>query len=335
MVTIKTIAQIAGVSHTTVSRALNDSPLLRAETKTKIQALAKEMGYVPNLSARGLARETPNTIGLFFSSLGFGTTGDFIQTSIEALNSVIGKQYHITIHTLDAIGSGAMLSPSNYDGVVIVSMDQHDDFYIRKVMESGIPCAVVNRDLEQEFLDGGILSVRCQEKEGVYQAVQQMAALGHTQIGYIRGLQSSVADQRRWAGFCQAMEDCGLPVQSQFVCAGDFGVASGYAAAKQLASLDTLPTLVFCASDAMAFGALRLFHEKGISVPETISVVGFDNCVHAMFSVPGLSSIERPIARMVQQAGALLLQTMQGEIPPQQDVRFATRFFHRESVRAL
>lgn len=335
MVTIKTIAEKAGVSHTTVSRALNNSPLIKEETRAQIQAIADSLGYVPNLSARQLANDKSNNIGLFFSNLFFGTTGEFIKSSIEALSKVLGEKYSITIHRLDALGQKAMLSPSNYDGVVIVSMDKNDDIYIRQVIQSKIPCAIVNRKLEDEFAKSGVIYVYCQEKEGVYRAVEQIIKMGHRKIGYVRGIESSIADERRWKGFEQAMRDNGLEINENYICKGNFAVESGYEAVRDLLKQPELPTVLICASDTMAFGAMRMFYENGIRIPEDISIVGFDNSVTTTYSIPSLSSIGRPIKMMVEKAGLMLLQELEGEALEEKCVRFDTVFYERESLRDI
>ena len=159
-VTIKDIAQLAHVSHTTVSRALNGSPLVNEETRQKIRLLAESMNYVPNLSAKGLVRVRSYNIGVFFTSLVHATSSDFIYTVIQSVSDCISGSYNVLFNGIDKLADDYRITTANYDGVLLVSQRPEDDVWIQRIQAAGVPLVVINRKLD----DKGIKNIYCDEK---------------------------------------------------------------------------------------------------------------------------------------------------------------------------
>lgn len=201
-VTIKDIAQLAHVSHTTVSRALNGSPLVNEETRQKIRLLAESMNYVPNLSAKGLVRVRSYNIGVFFTSLVHATSSDFIYTVIQSVSDCISGSYNVLFNGIDKLADDYRITTANYDGVLLVSQRPEDDVWIQRIQAAGVPLVVINRKLD----DKGIKNIYCDEKAGVQQAVAYLIENGHRDIAYLKGNEESSSTHRRYAGFVDEME---------------------------------------------------------------------------------------------------------------------------------
>lgn len=329
-VTIKDIAKIANVSHTTVSRALNDSPLINQKTKEEIQRIAEKLNYVPNLSAKGLVKVQSFNIGLFFTSMVNATSADFIYAVIKSVSETIPKPYHVVINGLD-VDEHIDIASSNYDGIILVSQ-MDDDWFIRKVMEAEVPIIVINRKLDTKF---PISNIFCDEKRGIQEAVEYLADCGHQMIGFLEGYESSASNIRRKQGFENEMMREGLELKREWVFKGDFSVESGYRIGDDIAKLTERPTAIICASDAMAVGLMRRLIEMKIRIPDDISIIGFDNGTLSNYSTPSLSSIERPIETMAKSASELLINTINGIVREKQIIQFPTNFYPKESVKKI
>ena len=279
-VTIKDIAQLAHVSHTTVSRALNGSPLVNEETRQKIRLLAESMNYVPNLSAKGLVRVRSYNIGVFFTSLVHATSSDFIYTVIQSVSDCISGSYNVLFNGIDKLADDYRITTANYDGVLLVSQRPEDDVWIQRIQAAGVPLVVINRKLD----DKGIKNIYCDEKAGVQQAVAYLIENGHRDIAYLKGNEESSSTHRRYAGFVDEMEKHHVDIRPEWILSGDYSAESGYRGMQALLKRAQKPTAVISASDAVAFGAMRAAHEAGIDIPGDLSLVGFDDGMLAAYS---------------------------------------------------
>jgi LacI family transcriptional regulator len=315
-VTIKDIAQLAHVSHTTVSRALNGSPLVNEETRQKIRLLAESMNYVPNLSAKGLVRVRSYNIGVFFTSLVHATSSDFIYTVIQSVSDCISGSYNVLFNGIDKLADDYRITTANYDGVLLVSQRPEDDVWIQRIQAAGVPLVVINRKLD----DKGIKNIYCDEKAGVQQAVAYLIENGHRDIAYLKGNEESSSTHRRYAGFVDEMEKHHVDIRPEWILSGDYSAESGYRGMQALLKRAQKPTAVISASDAVAFGAMRAAHEAGIDIPGDLSLVGFDDGMLAAYSYPPLTSIRRPIGEMAAEGARQLLRLIEGESWPENTV---------------
>jgi len=314
-VTIKDIAQKAGVSHTTVSRALNDSSLISEKTKKAIRDIADKMNYVPNLSAKSLVRVRSYNIGVFFSSLVEATSSDFVYTIIKSVSGNVPTQYSVLFNGIDKLSTSYDVTSANYDGVLVISQRKDDDVLIERIRMAGVPVVVINRKLEDAAID----NVYCDEASGISEAVAYLIANGHRDIAYVKGSESSMSTVRRYEGFIKEMEKQGVLIHEEWVLAGDYSAESGYQGMKKLLQNEPRPTAVMLASDAVAFGAMRAVRELGYHIPRDISLVGFDDGFLAAYSYPPLTSISRPIEKMASEGSKQLLDLIENKehIPKQ------------------
>lgn len=330
-VTIKDIAQLAHVSHTTVSRALNGSPLVNEETRQKIRLLAESMNYVPNLSAKGLVRVRSYNIGVFFTSLVHATSSDFIYTVIQSVSDCISGSYNVLFNGIDKLADDYRITTANYDGVLLVSQRPEDDVWIQRIQAAGVPLVVINRKLD----DKGIKNIYCDEKAGVQQAVAYLIENGHRDIAYLKGNEESSSTHRRYAGFVDEMEKHHVDIRPEWILSGDYSAESGYRGMQALLKRAQKPTAVISASDAVAFGAMRAAHEAGIDIPGDLSLVGFDDGMLAAYSYPPLTSIRRPIGEMAAEGARQLLRLIEGESWPENTACYPVRLSIKKSIRRL
>ncbi len=306
-VTIKDIARELGISHTTVSRALNNSPLIREETKQRVRETAKEMGYSPNYSAKALVNARSYNIGLFFSSIIHGTSPDFFHEIIKCVSREIENQYNVVVHGIDVFFQE--LQPHHFDGIILVSQSQEDDSFIRSALEKEIPIVVINRIIKE--LE--VTNIVSDDEEGVQHGVEYMIDQGHRDIGLIEGKEGFQSSIERKRGFLNALEKKEIFFRQEWNIQGDYSAMSGYEGMKKLLQQKSRPTAVFCSNDDMAFGAMKALAQAGIAVPKEMSLLGFDGSLFSTYSTPALSTIRKPVDEMSKTAVQELKKLMQGE----------------------
>ncbi|MFC6169599.1 LacI family DNA-binding transcriptional regulator [Loigolactobacillus jiayinensis] len=331
MATIKTIAKIAGVSHTTVSRALNGNPAVKEKTRQKIQKIATELGYSPNLSARGLVNNKTYTIGLFFSSIQTGTSTSFLTEVITRLHNALDKEYMLSVNGIDDLSNYNIAVKSRLDGVVVVSQSQNDDEFIDFVKKNGLPLVVLNRLLQRH----DVANVGFDDYAGTYQAMEYAVRLGHKTFGMIEGIDSFESSSIRRKAFLDCVNKHHLNILSDAVVPGTYDASSGYRAMKQILLLPEFPTLIFCANDDMAIGALKACHELNVRVPEDISLIGFDDSVYAAFINPALTTIRKPIDKLSELGLQMFDQVMNNPEYQLETKLVSPELIIRDSVKNL
>ncbi|UUZ85767.1 LacI family transcriptional regulator [Paenibacillus sp. P26] len=290
-VTIKDIARLAGVSHTTVSRALNDSPLINPETKERIKAIAGSMNYTPNYSARSLVLDRSYNLGLFFSTLHTGTSAGFLYEAIKGVNDVIKDQYNLIVRGIDDFKSYHNVNRKSFDGLIVMSQSLSDQSFIEYAAEKEIPLVVLNRQI-----DGiEVMNLVPDDQAGAFKVVEHLLTSGHRKIAIIEGKAGFKSTQARREGYLEALRRYGVPVPEEYSVPGDYDLESGYAAMNRSLELGDVPTAVFCCNDDMALGAIKAITERGLRVPDDLSVVGFDDHLFSGYMTPALTTVKRPI----------------------------------------
>ncbi|WP_010269955.1 LacI family DNA-binding transcriptional regulator [Paenibacillus senegalensis] len=328
-VTIKDIAKLAGVSHTTVSRALNDSPLINVKTKTKIKEIAKSLDYSPNFSARSLVLDRSFNLGLFFSTMNEGTSPGFMYETIRGANDVIQEQYNLVVRGIDGFADYKAVTKKNYDGVLVMSQSDEDDGFIRHLVAQEIPVVVLNREVEGME----VANMVSDDRQGSYRMVEHLIECGHQKIAIIEGRADFRSTSVRKQGYLDALQAYDIPVKKQYQVQGNYDLASGYSCMLKLLRLEEAPTAVFCMNDDMAVGALRAALEKGFQVPDQISVAGFDDNLFSGYLTPALTTVKRPIEQISRRGAELLLAMLNKQLEPQKSAMYlSTTVMLRESV---
>lgn len=327
-VTIKDIARLAQVSHTTVSRALNDSPLINIETKEKIKRIAQDMGYTPNFSAKSLVMDRSYNIGLFFSTLQTGTSAGFFYDTVRGVNSIVKDGFNMVVRGIDDYEHFRSIHRKSFDGVIVMSQSSKDDSFLRHLSDAEIPHIVLNRGVEG--LNG--MNILSDDRQGAYKAVEHLIRQGHRRIAIIEGKEGFQSTTERKDGYLKAMSDNGIECERKYQAQGSYDLKSGYSAMRKLLKAEPRPTAVFCLNDDMAVGAMKAIAEEKLAVPEDISVAGFDDSMFSAFLSPALTTVKRPIEEISRKGAQMLMDCIQNKQLVPETIYLLTELVIRESV---
>jgi DNA-binding LacI/PurR family transcriptional regulator len=331
-VSIKDIAEAAGVSHSTVSRALSDSPLVKAETKARIQRLAQEMGYSPDAIARSLVTQKTHTVGVVVTAI----TDPFVAEVVQGIEDTAQENDYSVILASSAaepereLAAVEMLRAKRVDGVIVTS-SRVGALYLEHLERIGVPVVLVNNHNEQS--GRYTFSVSVDNQHGGYLATHHLIERGHRRIGYVTGPADHSDDAERLAGYRQALDEVGIPFDPALVVPGNGRLDGGVQALRTLASLAELPSAAFCYNDMTAIGLMSAARRAGISVPEGLAVVGFDDVPLAAHVNPPLTTVAQPQRDMGRQAMdmALALMTADDSTTSFSDIVIKGKLVVRES----
>ncbi len=327
-ISIKDIAKAAGVSHSTVSRALGDSPLVNAETKARIQKLAQQMGYSPDARARRLVTGRTDTLGVVVTTIADPFVAEVVQ-GIESTAHTHG--YTVILATSNSepareMAAVEMLRSERVDGVIVTS-SRIGALYPEHLEGIGAAVVLINNHNEQS--GRYTYSVTVDNRHGGHLAARYLIEQGHRRIAYITGPADHSDDADRLAGCCQAMEEAGLHFDPAWVVPGDGRASGGEQALDRLAGR---PTAVFCYNDMTAIGLLRAAHKAGLRVPEDMAVVGFDDIPFARYVRPPLTTVAQPKMAMGRLAVEMALNLMASDDAVVSDVVVKGELVVRESA---
>jgi DNA-binding LacI/PurR family transcriptional regulator len=311
-VSIKDIARAAGVSHSTVSRALGDSSLVSADTKARIKRLAHEMGYSPDAQARSLVMGRTRTIGVVVTTI----TDPFIAEIVQAIESTAhDNDYSVVLSSSNTepereIAAVEMLQSKRVDGVIVTS-SRVGALYQTYLDRLGVPVVLINSHREER--GNYTFSVTVDSRHGGYLATEHLLRLGHRRIAYVTGPADHSDDLARLEGYCQALTGAGLAFEPGLVVPGTGRAGGGEQALPVLIGLDEPPTAVFCYNDMTAIGLLCAARQAGLSVPRDLSIVGFDDIPFASYVYPPLTTIAQPKFGMGRQAVQMVLDLLESK----------------------
>ena len=332
-VTIMTIAKAAGVSHTTVSRALNDSPLVQDATKQRIKEIAASLGYHPNINAKALVERKSYIVGAYFTDLDNGTTPAFMFNAINQARQSIPTEYSVAVNSFANIKPTVpSLAAPRCDGALVISQASSDDPYIQKLSQSGLPIVVVNRKANLP----GVFNVVSDDQKGISTAVDFAISQGHRHFGLINGKSGFDSSKKRRLGTINSLQRQGLSLLSGCDQPGQYTFGSGYMAMKRILEAPVLPTCVVAANDVMAIGAMRACADAGLNVPGQISFIGYDDTAAANYCLPRLTTVHKPTREMIQVGMQWLIQEIgQHQLAHSRLKVIAPRLVVRDSVVKL
>jgi LacI family transcriptional regulator len=300
-ITIKDIAKAAGVSYSTVSKALNDSPLVQPKTKEKIHQVAREMGYEPNFAAKQLVTKQSKTIGLIWPTLDRAVHS----TLVTQLNNEIQSRGFSMILSVNPVESSLELFKRfHVDGVLIFDEENN----LSPDVTAPFPVVSYGASLQNPFS-----FVDLQYKQAMFQAVHYLKELGHRNIAFIGDFSPiNSRQQEKYRGFEQAMQHFELPIHQQsFINSAGLEWYDGYQATKRMLRGARLPSAVIGASYDISAGIVRAIQETSLVIPKDMSIIGYDNIPQmAMLEVP-LTSIGVPVQAIAEQMTALLFDQLE------------------------
>jgi LacI family transcriptional regulator len=315
---IHELARLSGFSVGTVSRALNGYADVRAETRETILRVARALDYTPSASARALVTQRSHVVGVFLDT-GEGHPDlqhPFFHEVLGGIKNFIGSAgYDLLLFASERPGNGfgthsylKRCRHHNVDGAVLMGLDA-DDPEVRRLVLADVPTVAVDVELE-----GPATSyVTSDNHGGAALAVGHLHELGHRRIATVTGLLGKKPGADRLRGYREALQALGLAVRDEYVASGDFYIESGYRAAQELLALPEPPTALVTASDLTALGAIRAATERGLRVPDDLSVTGFDDIQLAGYLHPPLTTIRQAKVRLGTEAARSLLRHVDGE----------------------
>lgn len=306
-VSIKDIAEQAGVSHSTVSRALQGTGRMSEETRARILELADELGYTPDALAQSLVRGSTRTVGVVVTTI----ADPFVAGIVAGIEEVAGQAGYTVL-----LGASHMNPDREIEVVenlrqrrvdaVIVTASRVGDHYSRHLQRFGAPIVLVNNMVKGEYL----YAITCEQTEGANQAINYLIRLGHKRIAYIGSPSRQLSSQMRQQGYETALNDAGIPIDPALIVnpPGAQDVIAGQTALQQL--WPARPTVIFAYNDLTAIGVMMAARQMGIRIPQELSIIGFDDIEATEFVTPPLTTVHQPREAMGRAAMQMALDLL-------------------------
>ncbi|QUM87953.1 substrate-binding domain-containing protein [Moritella sp. 36] len=333
MATIKDVARHAGVSTSTVSHVLNNTRYVSDDVSARVRTAVEELRYAPSALARSLKVQSTKTFGMLVTT----STNPFFG---EVLKGVERRCYEHGYNLILCNTEGDVtrmhanldiLLQKRVDGLMLMCSEVESQGFNLFERHKPVPTVV---------MDWGPTNFPCDKIQdnshrGGYMATQHLIAKGHTEIGCITGVLDKLTAQQRFAGFTQAMEEAGLAINPKWITAGDFECEGGEKAFAEMVANGPLPSALFVCNDMMAMSVINSASKKGISVPEDLSIIGYDDIKLAKYMTPSLTTIHQPKHRLGQKAVDMLLEQIKSKIESNQIIELEPTLVERDSVKAL
>ena len=302
------VARLAGVSHQTVSRVLNDHPSVRPETRSKVQAAISELGYRRNSAARALVTARSRTVGLLAAST---SRSGPVSTLVAVEEASRAAGMYVSVVGLSVYDAGSVRAALDHfldqgvEGIIAIA-PVRDAVQAASAVALDLPVVVI----APTMADGRSLHVAVDQRHGARAAVRHLLELGHTSVAHVAGPPAWLDAVEREAGWRDELASAGRAPGP--LLPGDWTAAGGYRAGRRLLA-EPGPTAVFAANDLTALGLVRAVTEGGLRVPEDLSVVGFDDIEVAAYARPPLTTVRQDFAALGRMAVQLLLGRLADE----------------------
>jgi DNA-binding LacI/PurR family transcriptional regulator len=322
------VARLAGVSHQTVSRVLNNHPNVRADTARRVRAAIAELGYRPNRAARALVTGRTQLLGV----VGLNTTLYGPASMLAAFEQAAAAAGFAV-----SVGNVADLDRESVTAVVERHLDERvaGIVVIAPVVSAAEALEALSTDVPMVTIDGDprrpMAGVTVDQGMGARIATQHLLDAGHPTVWHVSGPEGWFDSAGRIAGWEATLRDAGVEVPPVFPA--DWSAAAGYRTGSMIARIPEV-TAIFAANDHLALGILRALHERGRRVPEDVSVVGFDDVPEAGYFIPPLTTVRPDFRAVADQALQLLLSQLSAQVRPSELVELAPRLVVRRSVAA-
>lgn len=318
-ITIKDVARLAGVSPATVSLVLSNKGQVAEETRRKVLEAAEKLGYRPNILARNLIKGKTNTVLLCafikeqsrFSAF----YGELINSLLSAISShgyylqMVVKGEFYNGHPLDKREALLNIARNRlFEGLVILSHWPISYPEVSDLVREHFPFVIVNQRLEEE----GVSFVDIDHYGGAKEAVKYLIQRGHRLIAHIRGPKEHRHAEERYRAYVDTLLEHDVPLKKEYIVEGNFRRASGRAAMEALLGVRPFPTAIFAGNDKMAIGALQVAKERGLRVPQDVTIMGFDGIEAVKYTDPPLPTVEQPLGEVGKIAATILMERIKG-----------------------
>ncbi|MEM6651262.1 MAG: LacI family DNA-binding transcriptional regulator [Pseudomonadota bacterium] len=332
-ITINDIARLANVSKKTVSRVLNDHPIVRAETRANVKKIMAEQGYAPDPQARALAFRRSFLIALAYDN---PSPQYVVNMQRGILDQLDGTDYQLVLHPVDRRAPDALDKMKRFverhrpAGVIMPPSVSEDETLCEMLKSQACPYVrIASLDLDTpEHM------VRTHDADGAAQAARHLASLGHKRIAHVHGPRSFRSAHERLAGFKAGLKEFALELDEALTVEAGYTFESGVRAASQLLSLASRPTAIFAGNDEMAIGIYTSARKLGLSIPADLSIIGFDDTPMASRIAPALTTVRLPIRDMGAEAAVALMRLIKG-VEGTATKSFLPEIILRESTRSI
>jgi len=317
--TIDDVALAAGVARVTVSRVLNNEPNVRPRTREKVREAIEALGYSVNPQARALAAGAARTIVLIHSHDPDREPNSYYHSGLElgALRACSALGFELVTRAVDPRGSdrgsflASIIERERPAGIVLPPPLSDDVRLLSELKATKVKIAAVSAGEEGRAI---VSASGIDERAGGYTMGQHLASLGHRRIGFLKAPADHRAATLRYDGFLAALREAGID-EDPWTASGDFTFKSGVEAAERLLEVGAGVTALACANDDMAAGAMLALHRAGIQIPETVSVMGFDDTPMSEIVWPPLTTIRQPIKDIAERAVHMLVEGQADDEP--------------------
>lgn len=331
-VTIIDVAKQAGVSFGTVSRVINSDIHVKKETRERVLQTMERLGFVANRQARSLAGGRSNSIGVLVPDLGTGYIGEIIrgidaELSLTNLDLILYTTHRTASKEANYV---ANLATGMVDGLLLVLPRRPADF-IGNLTQRKFPFVLI----DHQGAGRDCPAVGATNWQGAYNATEYLVKLGHTRIGFITGSMDLGCAVDRLDGYRSALRTQHVAEAPELIFEGDFFQPDGYAGASALLDLPIPPTAIFASNDVMAMGVMDAVRNRGLRIPDDISVIGFDNIPQSELVRPALTTVSQPLEKMGRVATQMLLDLLKNPDQDSERIELPTELVVRESCRPV
>ncbi|WP_025762129.1 LacI family DNA-binding transcriptional regulator [Dyadobacter tibetensis] len=311
-VTIKDIARRFNCSPSTVSRALNDHQAINEDTRKNIQEYAREVGYQKNEVSLSLLNKKTATLGVVVPSI-----GHYYETAvIEGLHAVLqpmGYTLNICVTNENYLLEKEYLSKllsNRIEGIFLsVAQETYDGGYyehLEQVTHRQTPLIFIDREYEAFETSRATVD----DYHGAYAAVEHLIQMGYRRIAHLKGPNGLTVTEQRFKGYLDCLAKYEIPISEEYIINTNFKVESSIVPTKRLLDLTVPPDAIFGANDQVAIGAMRVAKDRGLSIPQDIGLVGFDNSPITAYTFPSLTTVSRPGRKIGMEASRLFLNQL-------------------------
>ncbi len=325
--TIRDVAALAGVSHQTVSRVINNSERVKPETRQRVENAIQELKYSPNAVARSMARGRTYTLACISPNLTDFTYASFIEgAELEAR-----RQGYFLLTTSApnaetfATLVNQLLASRRTEGLLVIT-PKVEPHHVR--IPRYVSAVFIGANPKLDW----IASVTLDDENAGYMATEHLIQLNHTHIAHITGPMAEESSQGRMRGYQAALNAAGIPFQRRFIYEGDWSATSGYMAVQDFLEQENAPSAIFAQNDRMAVGAIRALRDAGRHVPKNISVIGFDDMPLASYFDPPLTTILQDTYRMGREAACQLISSIEKPDHPCRQLCVEPKLIVRQST---
>ncbi|WP_087016094.1 HTH-type transcriptional repressor PurR [Thaumasiovibrio subtropicus] len=333
MATIKDVARMAGVSTTTVSHVINKTRFVAEATQKKVWEAIDELNYAPSAVARSLKCNSTRTIGMLVTK----SNNPFFAEVVHGVEEYCYKAGY-TLILCNTEGNFnkqrdylRMLAEKRVDGLLVMCSDLDDELLAILNRQKDLPMVIMDWGPESVTTD----KIRDNAEKGAYLATRHFIDNGHQEIGCVSGHLQRNTCVERMKGFSAAMQEANLPINQDWIIEGDFECETAVKAAQDFIAMDQRPTAIFCFNDIMAMALISTFEQAGISVPDDISVIGYDNIDLSPYFSPPLTTIHQPKHRLGKKAVELLMARIKDKEHDSQLFVMEPELVVRKSVKRM